>query len=118
MLAALQTSKAGRRSKPNMESGDARRTPNIQSWVEVQTKHGKRRCSPHSKYPKLACGMGIASAMTMAIAVSRQRRHASHRGGTDSTALLRGLAPAPMPRFPAPMLCTLVAEAFDDDGWL
>src|SRR5438552_11966832 len=31
---------------------------------------------------------------------------------------LAGLPPAPLPDAPAPMLCTLVAEPFDDPAWV
>src|SRR5437763_13145531 len=49
------------------------------------------------------------------------KKRASRRGGhahrREPSALLTRLAPAAMPAAPVPMLCTLVAEPFDNPAW-
>src|SRR2546421_7189260 len=50
------------------------------------------------------------------------KKRASRRGGhadrREPSALLTRLAPAAMPAAPVPMLCTLVAEPFDNPAWI
>src|SRR5438874_8959996 len=50
------------------------------------------------------------------------KKRASWRGGRadrrEPSALLTRLAPAAMPAAPVPMLCTLVAEPFDNPAWI
>src|SRR5205807_1935778 len=45
---------------------------------------------------------------------SRQRK----QGGPRLADLRRQLEPSPMPASPLPMLCTLVAEPFDNPAWI
>src|SRR6516225_7865760 len=46
---------------------------------------------------------------------TRRRSQSHHR---ELSALAKHLAPTPMPAAPAPMLCTLVAEPFDNPDWI
>src|SRR5437868_4230431 len=51
----------------------------------------------------------------MSAAVTSRRRAASSK---QSRGLARRLKPSPLPRQPEPMLCTLMAEPFDNPDWL
>src|SRR5438876_9447335 len=79
----------------------------------------RRRAGLVSRNTDLARPSSRQSAAEVASMITTKKKRSSHRSRSDHVSeLMKQLAPVAMPPAPLPMLCTLVAEPFDNAAWI